>query len=345
MSIKNFFVKVKSVKFGENGMLNILRYLTDEKRHPKGIVNYERFKWEQFFKRTYNNINEHNIQKKINGIRGRNIGSWGDSYIFSFPKNLKIEKEKMEKIIKELLKMLYEQFREQLREEGQKNGVECDISSNDFINNIFLNVHTDKHIHINIIFSRIIPLIDKKSGKKFYYSNRISNRKKFLNISKGIFNKIVLDNFNLNVKDYKPQTNFKKGYKSIYLKEKMEKLDKKITELKNEEEKVEKKVLELEDFMGMKRQQIKEETEKLLKQNEKRKEIVNNFQLLLRYYDRLITKTEKKEMKGLSKDYNLIMEKVEILEGLTKNRHIQKMTKEIEEKTKTNYGKIYGIKM
>jgi hypothetical protein len=339
MSIKNFFVKVKSVKFGENGMLNVLRYLVDKKRHPSGIVNYERFNWEQFFKRTYNNINEHNIQKKLNGIRGRNIGSWGDSYIFSFPKNLKIEKEKMEKIIKELLKMLYEQFREQLREEGQKNGVECDISSNDFINNIFLNVHTDKHIHINIIFSRIIPIT--KKGEKLFYTNRITNRKKFLNVSKGIFNKIILNNFNLDIKDYEPQTNFRKGYKSIYLKDKMNQLDEKITELKKTEEETDKKILELEDFLKMKRRQRKEETEKLLKQNEKREEIVNNFHLLIRHFDRLMKKVEKKEMKGLSKDYNNIMEKIETLEGLTKNQKIIKMTKEIEEKTK----KYYGIKM
>jgi ribosomal protein S30 len=35
------------------------------------------------------------------------------------------------------------------------------------------------------------------------------------------------------------------------------------------------------------------------------------------------------------------MEKIEILEGLTKNTQIRKMTKKIEEKTK----KYYGIKM
>jgi hypothetical protein len=339
MSIKNFFVKVKPIRYGENGMLNLLRYLTDENRHKEGIINYERFKWEKFFKRVYNNINEHNIQKKLNGVKGRKIESYGDSYIFSFPKNLKIENEKMDKIIKELITMLYNQFYEQLKKECS----ECNITLNNFIDNTFLNIHTNEHIHINVVFSRIIPIT--KKGEKLFYTNRITNRKRFLSISKGIFNKIILDNFQLDIKDYEPQTNFKRGYKSIYIKDKMEKLDKKITELKNEEEKVEKKVLELEDFMEMKRSERKEKTKKILEKGEKIEEIVNNFHLLLRYFDRLITKTEKKEMKGLSKDYNLIMEKIEVLEGITQNTQIRKMTKKIEEKTKQSYGKIYGVKM
>jgi hypothetical protein len=342
MSIKNFFVKVKPIRYGENGMLNMLKYLTDEKRHPKGIVNFSKISdWETFFKRTYKNVNEHNMLKKMNGIRGRNVKGWGDSYVFSFPKGLEIEKEKMKKIVNELLTMLYEQFRKQLKEEGKKSEIECDISLNDFIENVFLNVHTNEHIHINVIFGKIIPIKDLENGTKFYYSNRISNRKKFLNISKGIFNKIILDNFELDVKDYKPQTNFRKGYKSIYLKDKMEKLDKKITELKNEEQKVENKLLELEDFMEMKRQQRKEETKKILEKNEKIEEIVNNFHLLIRHFIRYMEKVEKKELKGLSKDYNNIMSKIEVLEGLTNNQKIRKMTKQIEEKTK----KYYGIKM
>jgi hypothetical protein len=342
MSIKNFFVKVKSVKYGDSGMLNLLRYLTDEKRHPKGIVNFSKISdWETFYKRVYRNINEYNVLKRLNGVKGRNVGSYGDSYIFSFPKNLKIENEKMKKITNELLKMLYEQFREQLREEGQKNKVECDISYDDFVKNVFLNIHTNEHIHINIVFSKIIPITDLETNKKFYYSNRISNRKKFLNVSKGIFNKIILNNFNLDIKDYEPQTNFKRGYKSIYIKDKMEKLDKKITELKNEEQKVENKLLELEDFMEMKRQQRKEETKKILEKNEKIEEIVNNFHLLIRHFIRYMEKVEKKELKGLSKDYNNIMSKIEVLEGLTNNQKIRKMTKQIEEKTK----KYYGIKM
>jgi hypothetical protein len=340
MSIKNFFVKVKPIKFGESGMLNMLRYLVDKKRHSSGIVNFSKLSdWETFFKRVNRNINEYNVLKRLNGVKGRNIGSYGDSYIFSFPKGLKIEEEKMKKIVNKLITMLYNQFKSQIEDD------KCDISLNDFVDNVFLNIHTNEHIHINIIFSKIIPLIDKESGKKFYYSNRITNRKKFLNVSKGIFNKIILDNFELDVKDYQPTTNFKKGYKSIYLKDKMEKLDKKITELKNEEERVEKKILELEDFMEMKRSKRKEETKKILEKGEKIEEIVNNFHLVVRYFSKYMEKIEKKELKGLSKDYNLIMEKVEILEGLTKNTQIRKMTKKIEEKTKQNYGKIYGIKM
>jgi hypothetical protein len=346
MSIKNFFVKVKPIRYGENGMLNMLRYLVDKKRHPNGIVNFSRLSdWETFFKRTYRNVNEHNMLKKMNGIRGRNVKGWGDSFVFSFPKGLEISNEKMKKIVNELITMLYNQFRSQLKEEGKKSEINCDIDLEDFTNNIFLNVHTNEHIHINVIFGKIIPIKDLENGTKFYYSNRISNRKRFLNVSKGIFNKIILDNFELDVKDYQPQTNFKKGYKSIYIKDKMEKLDKKITELKKTEEETDKKILELEDFLEMKRQQRKEEIEKIIKENEKRKEIVNNFHLLLRYYNRLITKTEKNELKGIRKDYNLIMEKIEKMENLTKNTQIRKMTKEIEEKTKQNYGKIYGVKM
>lgn len=342
MSIKNFFVKVKPIKWGGNGMLNILRYLTDEKRHPKGIVNFKGLSdWETFFKRTYQNINGHNVLKKLNGVRGRNVGSWGDSFVFSFPKGLEIEKEKMKKIVNELIEMLYNQFRKQLKEEGEKSEIKCDIDLEDFTNNIFLNIHTNEHIHINVIFGKIIPIKDLENGTKFYYSNRISNRKKFLNVSKGVFNKIILDNFNLDIKDYQPTTNFKKGYKSIYLKDKMEKLDKKITELKKTEEETDKKILELEDFLEMKRSERKEETKKILEKNEKIEEIVNNFHLLVRNFIKYMNKIEKNELKGIRKDYNLIMEKVEKMENLTKNTQIRKMTKQIEEKTK----KYYGIKM
>lgn len=339
MSIKNFFVKVKPIRYGENGMLNLLRYLTDEKRHPKGIVNFSKISdWETFFKRTYKNVNEHNMLKKMNGIRGRNVKGWGDSFVFSFPKGLEIEKEKMKKIVNELIEMLYNQFRNQLIEEGKKSEIKCDIDLEDFTNNIFLNIHTNEHIHINIIFGKILPIKDLENGTKFYYSNRITNRKKFLSISKGIFNKIILDNFNLDIKDYQPTTNFKKGYKSIYIKDKMNQLDEKITELKEEEEKVEKKILELEDFMNMKRQQRKEETKKILEKGEKIEEIVNNFHLLVRNFIKYMNKIEKNELKGIRRDYNLIMEKVEKMENLTKNTQIRKMTKQIEEKTKQKYG-------
>jgi hypothetical protein len=342
MGIKNFFVKVKPVKFGEDGMLNLLKYFVDEKRHPDGIINFKRLSdWEKFFIRVHKNVNGHNVLKKINGIRGRNVKTWGDSYVFSFPKGLEIEKQKMGKIINELLTGLYGQFKKQLKQECPN----CDISFNDFIDNVFLNIHTNQHIHINVVFSRIIPVLDKETKKYIFYTNRITNRKKFLNVSKGLFNKVILDNFEIDIKDYKPTTNFKKGYKSIYIKDKMNELDKKITELKETEKEVEKRIYELDDFLKMKRKERKEEVEKLIQENDRKEKIVKSFNLMIRYFVRFMEKIQNNEIKSLRKDYNLIMDKVEELEEITKNKQIRKMTEQVKEKTKRHYGRIYGVKM
>lgn len=325
MGIKHFLVKVKNIKFKDKGLKNLIKYLIDKKRHPNGIINFNQFDSETFFLNVCKSIEGNEKKKLLNGKGGRKIESYGDSYVFSFPPSLKdkLTEEKIKKITPKLINKLYNLFNQLSEENGNEK-----IDLKTFLKYIFVNIHTDQHTHINIVFSRIF-----QTKENIYLSNRVTNRKKFIELSKHIFDEIIEENFQLKKQLYNTKTNFKKGYKSIYIKDKMNELDKKITELKEEEERVEKKVLELEDFMEMKRSERKKEIEKIIKENEKREEIENNFQLVVRYYNSFTKKLQTNEMKGIRRDYNNITEKINKLEELTKNNQIRKITNEIKQKT------------
>jgi hypothetical protein len=326
VGIKNFFVKVKGVKFKEKGLKNIINYLSDKKRHPDGIITTKLSDGETFFLKTIKDIEKNELEKSWNGKAGRKVQSYADSYVFAFPKGLEIKNEEYQKIITDLLKKLHYHFNQILEEEKNKT-----IDFNTFASSIFLNIHTNKHIHINLLFPRVFQLKDQ------LYTNRITNRKKFLTRAKASFNETIKNNFDLDVKDYKPQTNFKRGYKSIYLKNEIEKINKEKEELEIVKNDIENKINEfysLKELIEMKRKQINEETNKILKANEKNEEIANNFQLIIRYYKSFVTKVKNHEVKGIIKEYNKLNNKIKEFEEINTISTLQKITNEVKEETK-----------
>jgi hypothetical protein len=337
IGIKNFFVSVKAVKFKEKGLRNIINYFLDEKRHPDGIINFKNLSnGEKFFLKTVEFIEKMELYKSWNGKAGRKIQSYADSFCFAFPKGLEINREEYKKIITDLLKKLYFHFSQQLKEEGKE------IDFNTFINNIFINVHTNKHIHINVLFPRVFQL---KGGG--LYSNRITNRKKFLTRAKASFNSVIKENFNLTTENYKPQTSFRKGYKSIYLKKEIEKINKEKEELEEIKEEIENKIKEfytLKELIEMKRKEIQEETKKIIKDIQRREEIAKNFQLVIRYYKSFITKIKNNEIKGIIKEYNKLMTKIKEFEEINKNKKLKEIIEEIKEDTE-NYKNKFKFKM
>lgn len=339
IGIKNFFVSVKAVKFKEKGLRNIINYLLDKKRHPDGIINLKKLSdGEKFFLKTVEYVEKMELYKSWNGKAGRKIQSYADSFCFAFPKGLEIKNtEEYKKIIIDLLKKLYFHFNQILKEEGKK-----EISFNEFISSIFVNVHTNKHIHINILFPRVFKL--KEGG---LYTNRITNRKKFLTRAKASFNAVVKENFNLDIKDYKPATDFKRGYKSIYFKEKIEEINKEKKELEEIKKDIEDKINEfysLKELVEMKRKQIQEETKKIIKDIQRREEIAKNFQLIIRYYKNFITKIKNNEIKGIIKEYNKLNNKIKEFEEINKNKKLKEIIEEIKEDTE-KYKNKFKFKM
>ena len=278
--IKNFVVKVKPIKYEDKGLKNFLNYLEDEKRHPNGIIKIKQFNKENFFKNTILNITEHQINK-----RGRKTKNYADSYIFTIPPNLyeKISNDK--KVLKDILKTLIDNIYEELREDFP------DLKKNELTKQLFVNIHTDKkHIHINVIFPRVFKIQEK------LYSNRTTGRKKFLNNIKNRWNANLLKNLNISINDYKPTTKLKKGYKSKYFKEQIE------------------KIIELKELIEKQRKEIKETLTKLEEKNKEKEEIVKKMTLIIRYYKKFKKYLEVKEKEKAKQEYFKAKNKIKQIE-------------------------------
>ena len=265
--IKNFVVKVKQIKHKDAGLRNFINYLCDEKRHPDGIVNFNKtFEKEKFFKNTLKNIVNFELEKKLNKKAGRKMESYADSFIFTIPPELRdkmiLGKEK--EITEELIKKLYKLFNSIL-----KNEYNLDIDINTFLKHIFINIHTNKHIHFNFVMPRVIDL-----GKEKYFSNRITNRKRFLHLAKASWNQIIFEKLGVSTDDYQPKTKLKNGYKNQYMKDLINEnnkiLEKNIEVKKKVEEDIE-KMKKLDEWLGMKKKEIKDEVLKLEKEKKKKK--------------------------------------------------------------------------
>jgi len=324
--IKNFVVKVKQIHNEDKGLRNFLNYLEDEKRHPNGIIKIKQFNKESFFKQTILNIMEHNLNKKA----GRKTKNFADSYIFTLPPEINEKVIKNKDILMKITKKLIDDIYEEIKKEIPK------ITKNELIKQIFLNIHTDKkHIHFNVVFPRVL-----KIGGELI-SNRITNRKKFLNNIKKKWNLNLLKNLNLSTADYKPKTKFKKGYKNQYFKEFIEEINKLKEENENLLKKLDEKkeeILKLDELIKMKRSEIKREVEKLLEENERRQEIANNFQLLIRYYKNLTKKYYKeKNYEKAIEEYWKFKRKLEEFKKQNKIKVLQPIIDNMEEETQTIY--------
>jgi len=295
--IKNFVVKVKPIKFEDKGLKNFLNYLEDEKRHPDGIIKIKQFDKDRFFKNTILNITEHQINK-----RGRKTKNYADSYIFTIPPNLynKIQNDK--KVLKNVLKNLTDSIYKELKKDFPN------ITKNELIKQMFLNIHTDKkHIHINVVFPRVFRI------KNELKSNRTTGRKKFLNNIKNHWNANLLRNLNISIEDYKPSTKFKRGYKSKYLKEQIE------------------KVIELNELLKKQRKEIQEALSKLEEKNKEKEEIVKKMTLIIRYYKKFKQYTEQKEKEKAKSEYFKAKAKIKQLQENRVGKTTKKILNQIEQ--------------
>ncbi len=311
--IKNFVVKVKQIQHQDKGLRNFLGYLEDEKEHPEGIIKIKKFDKDNFFKQTILNIVEYNLNKK----GGRKSTNYADSFIFTIPPAYeKRGKEKLKEILNNLVEDIYKQFNSQLEQE---------ITKEDFLKQIYINIHIDKkHTHFNVVFPRIIRI-----GNKLI-SNRITNRKKFLHQIKNRWTYNLTKNLDVSIEDYKPSTKFKKGYKNKYFKD----LINQNNEVLEKIEEKEKEIKKLDELLKMKRNEIKTELEKLLKENKRREEIVKALGLVIRYFKNFTMGIQKKEMNKILKNYKNLKNKINELKNIEiKNNNIKRIVEEIENKS------------
>ena len=364
--IKSFVVKMKPVKYEDKGLKNLLNYLKDEKRHKAGIINFKELSdAENFFNKTFVAIQHYEAKRKFYGIAGRGIKSYADSYIFTIPPEFyekAKEPEKLKNLTLNILKKFHKQMqqifeyeKEKLKEklknttdEKERNKILKELEKykefidyKTFVKNIFVNIHTNKHIHLNIIVPRIYKL-----GGGEYFSNRITNRKNFINKIKKQWNLAVMEELGINYEDYKPKTKFHKGYKNQYFKELIEKNNKVLEKIEEKEEEIKK----LAELLELKRSEIKEYTKKILEEtkelkeeNNRREEIIKAFQLMIRYYKSIADKIQKNQLKGLLKDYNKVKEKIKIIKELTTNKHLIEIAEEIENNINTWQSQGLGL--
>ena len=318
--IKNFVVKVKQVRYQEKGLRNFLNYLEDKKRHNNGIIKIKDFNKNVFFKNTIMTITEYNLTKK----HGRKSKNYADSYIYTIPPEYHEKGIKnLEKITKKLIDDIYTQFNSQLDEDKK-------ISKKYFLKQIFINIHTDKqHIHFNVVFPRTLK---NKEGK--FIQNRITNMKKFLHNTKKQWTYNLVKNLNVSIEDYKPKTKFKRGYKNQYFKDlikennkTLEKIEEKENEIKN-----------INELINLKKDDLKIEVEKLLKENNRKEEIVGIFAKIVRYYKNFMIGIQKKEMSKILKNYNNLNKQIEkIKETEIKNKFIKEIISKIEKDKEQTY--------
>ena len=321
--IKNFVVKVKQVKYQERGLINFLNYLEDKKRHNDSIIKIKDFNKNFFFKNTIMTITEHNLTKK----HGRKSTNYADSFIYTIPSSYKEKGMKnLEEITKKLIDDIYTQFNSQLAEDKK-------IEKKDFLKQIFINIHNDKkHIHFNVVFPRTF----KNKGE--FIANRITNMKKFLYNTKKQWTYNLTKNLNVNIEDYKTKTNFKKGYKNQYFKDLINENNETLEKIKEKE----KEITSLNELIKLQRRNLRKELNDIIKENDRKKEIIDNFALLMRYYKSFNKSILNKQITTILSNYKSIKEKINNLKNIEiKNKQIKKIISEIE-KNSNNEIKNYS---
>ena len=156
----------------------------------------------------------------------------------------------------------------------------------------------------------------------------------------------MLEELNINYEDYKPKTKFHRGYKNQYFKNLIEENNKVLEKIEEKEKEIKK----LAELMELKRSEIKEYTKKILEEtkelkeeNNRKEEIIKAFQLMIRYYKSVADKIQKKQLKGLLKDYNKIKEKIKIIKELTTNQFLRSIAEEVEENINTWQSQGLGL--
>lgn len=181
MGIKNFFVKVESVKSEVNGLRNIIKYYDNEehKNHKGRTTIIQLYENKTFFDRVVKSVEQKNTDLKIVGKGGRPIKTYGYSYCFGTPKGIEVSKQKWEQISRDIINSI-----------SKKSGIPIEKLKP----YIKFNIHSQDNQHLNILLGSVID------GKKFDFS-----RKEYLNMLKQQFNLSCLNVLGLNHKTYEVQ--------------------------------------------------------------------------------------------------------------------------------------------
>lgn len=181
MGIKNFFVKVESVKSEVNGLRNIIKYYDNEehKNHKGRTKIIQLYRNENFFNRVVNSVEQKNTDLKIAGKGGRPIKTYGYSYCFGTPKGIEVSQKQWEQISIDIINAI-----------SKKSGIPIEKLKP----YIKFNIHSQDNQHLNILLSSVID------GQKFDFS-----RNEYLNMLKQQFNQSCLNVLGLNHKTYEVQ--------------------------------------------------------------------------------------------------------------------------------------------
>lgn len=294
--IKSFVVKVKSVKWKEKGLRNLLNYLEDPKRHKTTkIIKLNKFKKNSFLKNTLLNVYEKEINKK-----GRKISSYATSYVFTLPKGIKPSKEQYIKLINSIIDYFAK---------------ELGIDRKSLESQIYINIHHQSNSHINVIVPKVLRV-----GNSLITFDL--TKKKYLATSKAFWSAILLQHMDLDIEKHIPKSQnkiIKKGNIPQGLSKKIDKY------FEEKEKKVEKEL----EILNKKRKEIKKMVEQLEKENQKKEQILKTFATLVRYSKNYLeTLKEKEYYKALKKAKDLKKEKI----STKLKEHIENIEKKIKSK-------------
>jgi len=83
-------------------------------------------------------------------------------------------------------------------------------------------------------------------------------------------------------------------------------------------------------LIKLKRKDLKQELNNLIIENEKRSEIINTFQLVIRYYKSFIKEVENKNQIKIKKEYFKLNQKIKDFKSINRIKELDKIINEIE---------------
>jgi hypothetical protein len=182
MGIKNFFVKVETVREEVKGLRKIIKYYDSEDfpSHKGRTTIIQLYKNNNFFDNVVKSVSQKNTDLTLKGKGGRPIKVYGYSYCFGTPKGIKVSKEQWSQIFNDLLSVI-----------SKKSG----LTITQLKPYLKFNIHDQDNSHLNILIGSVID--DKKID---------FGRNEYLNLLKNQFNLSCFNILGLNHKTYETQT-------------------------------------------------------------------------------------------------------------------------------------------
>ena len=192
--MKNWTVVTQPVKDEHAGLCSYINYLiADSHKSHRGrarIVPIHNSA-NGFINHCLSEITNRNLTRAKAKKGGRNITSYGQSFVFSLPPDIKLSDMSWHNVAKFIFTDLANYL---------------NIDKQTLLKNCFINFHDQKNQHVNLVVSKVI------NGEV----QRDIQRKGLLSFLKKSFNAAVLKYSNKNYQDYVPQTKRSKRYQQYY---------------------------------------------------------------------------------------------------------------------------------